>query len=95
MALDFDNGELTLTEGTRRTAKVDDAIAPLIEILGRNDIGDGLTQNALSQRLQAQGIPQHIARKAIAKAVKDAIALRKDGPNRSQLHILNPSWMES
>jgi len=89
-----DSGELTLTNGTRRSAKVDDAIAPLIEIIGRNDIGDGLSKNALSERLQERGVARNVARKAIDKAVKEGIALRAAGPNRTQLHIINPSWTE-
>ncbi|UQB90884.1 MULTISPECIES: AAA family ATPase [Mycobacterium] len=87
----LEDGELTLRNGTRASAKTDAARTTLIEILSGGDIGDGLTRNQLRDRLGDSGISDHTARGVIKQAVRDGIVVQIEGPNRSQLHFLHPS----
>ncbi|MGH3632672.1 MAG: AAA family ATPase [Mycobacterium sp.] len=81
-----------VTGGTRKTAKADAARPALIEILAGQALGDGLTQNAIRERLRDDhGVSFHVARATIAAALKDGTVVRVPGPNKSQLHFLNPS----
>lgn len=84
---------LTYSSGSsRRTAKADAARPALIAVLAGQDLGDGLTQNQLRERLRNEhGVSFHAARAVIAAAVKDGTVVQTPGPNRSTLHFLNPS----
>ncbi|ORU98768.1 hypothetical protein AWB93_13065 [Mycobacterium bohemicum] len=88
LVLDED-GSLTLQGGATRTrVRADDARAALINILSDPEVGDGLTQNVLRDRMNDRGVSFHRARQAIRKAIDDGTVRVDQGPNKSQLHVL-------
>jgi hypothetical protein len=82
---------LTVVGGNRIDKKARNAVADIVEIMRNPTYTDGVSKNQLVNLLKNFGHGRNVSRSAVYTAIERNVLYIVEGPNRVQLHRLNPS----